>query len=87
MTEDWDKGRAINEYSGFVKYMHELNLAVHPRPLQDDMLVYRKNGYEETKMYVVMGVDGMFCEYPVDSYRWYTDLGLHSKLKHNHDHS
>jgi len=33
MTEDWDKGRALNEYSGFVKYMHELNLAVHPWPL------------------------------------------------------
>ena len=53
MTEDWDKRIVLNKYSGFVKYMHELNLAVHPWPLQDDMLVYRKNGYEETKMYVV----------------------------------
>ena len=33
-------------------------------------------------MYVVMGVDAMFCEFPVDSYRWFTELGLYSKLKH-----
>ena len=33
MTEDWDKLLAKNEYSDFVKYMHELDLVVHPWPL------------------------------------------------------
>ena len=31
-------------------------------------------------MYITQGVDGLFVEFPIDSERWFTDLGNHSTL-------
>lgn len=85
MTDDWDKSIAEDKYSDFCKYMHELDLVVHPWPLQDDRLVYRDSGYGETRMYVEMGSDGLFAEFPDDTYKWFTDLGLRSRLEHTNE--
>lgn len=59
-------------------------MAIHPWPLQDDKLIYRELPHHETKMFVIMGIDGYFAEYPVDTYRWFTDLGNRSTLDYYH---
>ena len=61
-----------------------MGVAIHPWPLQDDKLIYRSLPYEETHMFVVKGIDGYFAEYPIDTYRWFTDLGNRSTLNFEH---
>lgn len=41
MVDDWDKTIVKNEYPVFNRYMHSLDLAIHPWPIQDDRPVYR----------------------------------------------
>ena len=84
MSDPWDYTTVKDEYTDFAKLMHKLDIAVHPWPLQDDRLKYRETAYAETKMFVAHGVDGFFVEFPADSYRWFTDLGLHSALNFDH---
>lgn len=66
--EDWDKSVVSNDPSDFVTLMHSLELAVHPFTLQDDILIYRESAFEETKLYVEKGIDGIFCEFPLSTY-------------------
>jgi hypothetical protein len=64
--------------------MHSLDIAVHPWPMMDDYLRYRKTAYGETNMYLKMGSDGLFVEFPADSYRWFTENGSMSTLDFDH---
>ena len=84
MTDDWDRGTVTDTYSEYGKLMHELGLAIHPWPLQDDKLIYRPKAHAETKMFIIKGIDGYFAEYPIDTYRWFTDLGNRSTLDYYH---
>jgi len=86
MTDKWDRETVVDAYSEFNKMAHDLDMAIHPWPLQDDRLVYKKklNQYHETKLYVVKGCDGFFAEFPIDTYRWFEDLGNHSTLDFEH---
>ena len=71
----WDKTRVENNYSPFITQMHELELAVHPWTLQDDILVYRSSAYDEAQLYVDKGIDGVFCEYPHSENEMLTHIG------------
>lgn len=76
--EDWDTSVVSNDPSSFVSLMHSLGLAVHPFTLQDDKLIYRKSAYEETKLYVDVGIDGIFCEFPQITYTLLQSFGSKS---------
>ena len=72
-VDDWDRFKMTDDkYSDFIAMMHSLDIAVHPWPLKDDYLNYRKTAYAETKMFVNKGVDGFFVEFPADSLKWFT---------------
>ena len=51
-------------YSTFIEQMHGLDLGVHPWTFQDDNLQYKSTAYEEAKLYVDSGIDGIFTEFP-----------------------
>ena len=72
----WPKHLVNNDYSEYSRYMQELDMVIHPYFLQTDMRQYRKTGYEETRMYVNRGVDGIFAEQPTECYLWFEELGL-----------
>jgi len=72
---NWDKTKVDNNYSPFIKQMHDLELAVHPYTLQDDKLVYRTTAYDEAQLYVDKGIDGIFCEYPHSENDMLTHMG------------
>ena len=84
MTDVWDYNTVLDDYSDLTRLMHSLDIAVHPWPLQDDMLRYRKTAHAETKMFVKQACDGFFVEFPADSYRWFNELGYHSTLNYEH---
>ena len=76
LTGKWPKHEVNNNFSEYSKYMQELDMVIHPYFLQTDMRQYRKTGYEETRMYVNRGVDGIFAEQPTECYQWFEELGL-----------
>ena len=86
MTDKWDRETVIDAYSEFNKMAHNLKMAIHQNPLQDDRLVYEKklNQYHETKTTVVKGCDGFFFDFPIETFKWFEDLGNHSTLDFEH---
>ena len=84
MVDVWKYKIAKDEYSDLTRMMHKLGVAVHPWPMQDDWLIYKKTAYEETKMFVKQACDGFFVEFPANSYRWFTELGNYSTLNYEH---
>ena len=48
MCDRWSFKRTKNNYTDLARLCHSLGIAVHPWPLQDDRLVYRKTAYAET---------------------------------------
>ena len=48
--------------------MHAMELAVHPWTFQDDNLKFNSTVYDEAKLYVDSGIDGMFTEFPHSTY-------------------
>ena len=61
--------------SMMIKQMHERDLAVHPWTFQDDNLTKKSTAYEELKLYVDSGIDGIFTEFPHSSYALLENLG------------
>jgi len=73
--QSWDKSKVDNSYSPFIEKMHELELAVHPYTLQDDMLHYRSTAYDEAQLFVDKGVDGVFLEFPHSEHDLFSHMG------------
>lgn len=69
------KGEKFNPTtkSKLVEEAHSLDLAVHPYILQDDVLHYTKSPIDETLLYLTKGVDGIFTEFPHETYSIYND--------------
>ena len=63
MTDSWNYGTVTDSYTDFCRTLHSVDLSVHPWPMKDDKLAYRKTPYAEQKMFVKHGVDGFFVEY------------------------
>jgi glycerophosphoryl diester phosphodiesterase len=68
-TEDVEKP------SQFVVDMHSRGLAVHPWTLRDDQLIYESTAFDETQLYVDLGVDGIFTEFPHATFSLFQHMG------------
>lgn len=56
---------AAGQSSGFVEQAHELGLFVHAWTFRDDRLVAPfKNGEDEIRAFLHLGIDGFFTDYP-----------------------
>jgi len=84
MTDEWDYKTVEDSYTDLCRMLHSVDIAIHPWPMQDDHLSYRKTPYAEQKMFIKNGVDGFFVEFTKDSFRWFTDIGNYSTLDFSH---
>jgi hypothetical protein len=56
-------------YSSLVRELHNHNLAVFARTLKDDQLQWQSTIENETAMIVLKGVDGVFADYPLNTFQ------------------
>ena len=64
-----DENFNLDKPSLFIQECHSLGLLVHPWIMQDDILQYTNSSIDETKVYLVKGVDGIFTEFPQSTYQ------------------